>query len=120
MEDFFATTPVQSGPADDRTGEFASAIEKFAPGFSRYLPEFGAGGSDWIDSISKAAGALAMTKAQRELLDVQIDRAKRGLPPLDSSQYGLGATVGISRDTIITAGLVAGGLLVLYMTLRKR
>lgn len=107
-------------PPAAKSNEFASAIDQFAPGFSQYLPDLGAGASDWIESISKAAGALAMTKAQRDLLEVQIDRARRGLPPLDSSQYGLGATVGVSRDTIITAGFVVGGLLVLYMTLKKR
>jgi hypothetical protein len=113
-------TPVQTGEVPDQTNAFAEAIDKFAPGFSQYLPTMGAGGTDWVDSIAKAASALAMTRQQSELLDVQIDRARRGLPPLDSSQYGLGATVGVSRDTIITAGVVLGGLVLLWNFSRKR
>lgn len=112
--------PVMTQTPPDRIDSFAASIDEFMPGFSNYLPTQGAGASDWIDSLAKTAGALAMTNAQRELLEIQLDRARQGLPPLDSSQYGLGATVGISRDTIITAGAVLGGLVVLWAVLNRR
>lgn len=110
--------PVVSNPPD-RLPEFAQAIEQFAPGFSRFLPTTDEA-QDWVSSIAQAAAAVELTRAQRELLQIQMDRARAGLPPLDSSQYGLGASVGISRDTILMIGGVGVGLLVLWSALRRR
>ena len=114
----YHTQPVLVNPPD-RLDEFAFAIEQFAPGFVEQIPVQGAGASDWIDAISKTATALVMTNAQRELLAVQIERARNGQPPLDSSEYGLGATVGVSPEPIERAGLVGGGLIVLWALLAR-
>lgn len=114
----YHTQPVLVNPPD-RLDEFAFAIDEFAPGFAAQIPEQGAGAADWIDALSKTATALVMTNAQRELLSVQIERARNGQPPLDSSQYGLGATVGVSPETIKLAGLVGGGLIVLWALLAR-
>jgi hypothetical protein len=43
--------------------------------------------------------AIVLADSQRKLLNVQMQRAQQGLPPLDSGQYGLGVSMGLSPDT---------------------
>jgi hypothetical protein len=59
---------------------------------------------------------LASTYQQKQLLSVQVDRARAGLPPLDVQQYAPGANVnvGLSPDLqklLIVGGVAALGLL---------
>lgn len=73
-------------------------------------------GEDYISALARVVNTYVLADSQRKLLNVQLDRARQGLPPLDSSQYGLGAnvSVGFSPDTLKLVGYGALGLLALF------
>jgi hypothetical protein len=54
--------------------------------------EVSAGEAPWYSKVIDAAGQVATTyfqsKVQKETTDLQIERARQGLPPLDLSLYG--------------------------------
>ncbi len=79
---------------------------------------------NYFDAMLRAVNTLILADSQRRLLAVQLDRAKAGLAPLDSGQYGLGVNVGLSPETqrslMIGAGVVGLALLALYATKRGR
>jgi hypothetical protein len=67
--------------------------------------------SSWVDSIKDVVMTAAQTyltkqqvDAQKKVLDIQLQRAQQGLPPLnlDLAQYGLTPTanVGLAPDTM--------------------
>lgn len=63
----------------------------------------GLGALDWgslftsaVDTIKNLAPAVISAQGQKKLLDVQIERAKQNLPPLDTSNYM--PTVKIAAD----------------------
>lgn len=97
--------------------DYLAAINNTAPGLLQQADKIAVPGEDWISSVSRAITTVAMADHQRKLLDIQLDRARRGQPPLDSSQFGLGVSVGVSPQ-IMYLGLAA--LVVLYLVLRKR
>lgn len=80
-------------------------------------------GESWIDSAQKILTGLLMSEQQRNLMRLNIERARQGLPPLDIAQYtGVGVNVGLSQGTqqLVTYALVAGGLLLLLNTFLSR
>lgn len=71
------------------------------------------GTSTIINTVTQAAAAFLPVIQQQKLLNVQLDRAQRGLPPLDTSAYEsatAGLNVGINRSTQTTLLMIAGGL----------
>lgn len=76
-------------------------------------------------SLSQAGSALLPLYQQQQIMKLQLERAKQGLPPLDTSALTAesGVQVGINpatRNTILmVAGLAVGGLL-LYKFLGKK
>ena len=67
----------------------------------------------------RAMSTVVMTDYQRKLLNIQIQRAKDGQPPLDMSNYGVGVSVGISPD-VQKLLLIGGAAIVLVMLMKKR
>lgn len=80
-------------------------------------------GESWTDTLSRILPSLVLANSQRQLLAVQMDRARQGLPPLDASQYGLGVSVGVSPEVqrllLIGGGLLLAGV-VLVPLLKRR
>jgi len=86
----------------------------------------------WYSKVIDAAGQVATTyfqsKVQKETTDLQIERARQGLPPLDLSQYGAAPVTTqidfkMSPQTkmLIWAGVaILGAVIVLPMLTRKR
>lgn len=97
--------------------DYLAAINNTAPGLLQQADKIAVPGEDWISSVSRAIGTVAMAEQQRQLLNIQLERARQGKPPLDSSQYGLGVSVGLSPQ-VMYLGFAA--LAVLYLVLRKR
>jgi hypothetical protein len=92
-------------------------VETIAPGISDVADAIRVQGEDWISSVSRAMGQVAMADYQRRLLNVQLERARQGLPPLDASQYG--ATVNVQApqlNYLMLVGLAA----VAFLLLRRR
>lgn len=80
-------------------------------------------GEDYITAGLRVLNTYFMADSQRKLLNVQLERAKQGLPPLDSTQYGLGVSLGLSPETqrvlMIGAGIL-GAAALLFMARRRR
>ena len=92
-------------------------VETIAPGITNVANAIRVEGEDWISAITRAMGQVAMADYQRRLLNVQLERARQGLPPLDASQYG--ATVNVQApqlNYIMLVGLAA----VAFLLLRRR
>ncbi len=96
--------------------DYLNAIEYDMPGISTLVEQNKSSGESWMDSLAKLLPNLVNTYQQKQLLEVQIDRARAGLPPLDTQQYSTGINVGLSPDTqkmIMFAALGLGALFVL-------
>lgn len=88
--------------------QYAQAANEIAPGIVDYAQQIKTVGMSLIEAISQARNTLAMSDAQRQLLDVQIQRAQAGLPPINTAQYtGGGSPLNqqISVQTLLLIGL---------------
>ena len=99
-------------PSDD----YASALNTIAPNTTDIIQQQQQPGESWTQTLLRTLPALAATYEQKQLLDEQVSRAKQGLPPLNTSQYGLGVNVGLSSQTL----LMIGGAIVVGFLLLKR
>lgn len=72
-------------------------------------------------TIAQAATQYLTLEQQRELLKIQNERARQGLPPLDVSQYTPGVSVGVesgTQKTLLLALGIAGGIFLLGKVLK--
>lgn len=101
-------TPSAPDPA------YAESLHSIAPNVVQLTEANRQGDEPWYEALARLLPALAATQQQRELLKVQTERARAGLPPLDTSQYGVGVRVGLSEDTkqLLIYGAVALAALV--------
>lgn len=99
-------------------------IQAIAPPDLSYLPQAASEGitdstplqtttanNNIANTLAAAASAFLPLYQQKQLLDVQIARAKAGLPPLDTSRYidaNAGLNVGLNPGTQNTLLMVAG------------
>ena len=105
------------------TREQWNAIGSFAPNATNIIAQNQSPGESWADTAQKIFSALVMSEQQRQLMQLNIERAKQGLPPIDIARYsGVGVNVGLSQGTqqLVTYALLAGGALLLLNTLMKR
>ena len=108
---------------------WTSALDSIAPTFSQKLIDTSTSDADpttqsgsWVDKALSLMTAVQMSDTQRRLLNIQLDRAAKGLPPLDASQYSMGVQVGVSSGTqdLIKLALIGGGALLLVNMLSRR
>lgn len=95
---------------------YQRSIETLAPGITAQVDAQQQGGESWADTLQRLLPTLATTYQQAQLLHIQTERAKAGLPPLDVSKYGVGVSVGLSPDTqkvLLLGALALGGLFLL-------
>ena len=78
--------------------------------------------SSIADTLKNLAAGFLPLYQQKKLLDIQLERAKNGLPPLDTSAYESGSggvQVGVNRSTqntlLMLAGIAAGGFLLVKL-----
>lgn len=102
-----------SFPAVAPTPDYAQSLESIAPNITTLTEQNRQGDEPWYESLARLLPAIAATQQQRELLKVQTERARQGLPPLDVSQYGLGVRVGLSEDS--KQLLIYGGVALLAL-----
>jgi hypothetical protein len=109
-------------PTSGITYDYSSALDSISPGLGASTVQAAStSGQSWVQTLSNLASSLVLANSQRQLLNVQLQRAQQGLPPLDASQVGLGVSVGISSQTqklVMLGG--AALLIVLFLTMRKR
>lgn len=112
----FAPLADPPGPMDIEV-DYQAALEQTAPGIMDKARSMAQQGESLLDSLARAASTLVMADSQRRLLNIQLERARQGKAPLDSSQYGLGVNVGLSPQTIL---LIGGVLLAVVLLARRR
>ena len=97
--------------------QLQSASDTIAPGFNDKVAAAAAPGEDWLTTAQRIMTAVTMTYQQQQLMSLNIERAKQGLPPLDIAQYtGVGVNVGLSPATqqlVLVLGLGRVGILFL-------
>lgn len=69
-------------------------------------------GNDLVGTIQSVAPAYFQAKSQSDLMNINIQRAAQGLPPIDSATLAPTVNFGLSKD-VQTLGMVAIGGLVL-------
>jgi hypothetical protein len=105
------------------SSDWVNALESVAPTIIQKIEEQSAAGETWVGTLQKLMPALAMTWQQREIMQIQLERARQGLPPLPNSEFGAQAKVSIGLDPQMQRALIAGGAvligLIAWRMLRK-
>ena len=93
--------------------DYAASLNTVAPTITDKIAQSQTPGESWVDTLARILPSVLATVQQKDLLDVQVQRAKQGLPPLDVSQYTSGVSVGLSqqtKDLLLYGGLAAMGV----------
>lgn len=98
--------------------DYASSLEDIAPNITSLIAQTGTESRSWYDTLASIIPNLTATYEQKQLLDAQIERARLGLPPIDST----GANQGLSKDTqqLLMYAAIGGGLFLWYLSTRRR
>lgn len=101
---------------------YAQTLESIAPGITNLVEQTQGENSTWYDSLARLLPALVATDQQRRLLAIQADRAAKGLPPLDVTQYGAGIQVGLDNGTkqLLMFGVIGIGAILFLGSRRRR
>lgn len=70
-----------------------------------------------LDTIQKAAPAFLSLANDQKILSAQLDRATKGLPPLDLSKYtaNTGVQFGLNASTQQTLLMIGGGIAAVFL-----
>jgi len=98
--------------------EYAAALEELSTGVSSTISDAQAPGESWTDTLQRILPVLAATYQQKQILSIQLERAKNGLPPLPDSQFGVGVNVALSPE--LKTALLIGGALLVFVLMQKR
>ena len=106
------------------TPVYTVAIESYAPTLSQKIKSQQQQDEPWWETWSRIASAVVMSKQQSDLMKINVERARKGLPPLDMAAYSsVGVNVGVSQGTqqwLTYAGLAVLGFLVFNTLARRR
>ena len=105
------------------TDEQARAINSIASNATQIIAENQAPGEPWYVTAEKILTGLIMSNQQNELMKLNIERARKGLPPVDINRYsGVGVNVGLSQGTqnLVLYLALGAGALILLNSLMKR
>jgi len=99
------------------------ALEDAAPGITTAIDQAQKTGEAWTDTLVRILPNLTMGVQQLQLMQINVDRARKGLPPVDAQAYsGAYVNVGLDPNTqrlVTYAGLGLLALFVLNMATRK-
>ena len=75
----------------------------------------------YADALLRIANSIVKTDAQRKLLDMQVQRAQRGLPPLDTRGYETGRATRLPFElSPIALGVLALGAIYFFARRNRR
>lgn len=100
--------------------QWAMALETVAPTINEKITQQSQAGETWVNTLQRILPALATTVQQREILKIQLERARQGLPPLDNSQFGAQVSIGLDNRTLMLLGAAAVGIAALLFLRRNR
>lgn len=107
----------------DLTPTWTVALESVAPTVTQKIVSQQQQNEPWWETWGRIASSVVMAKQQRDLMQINVDRAKAGLPPLDMAAYtGVGVNVGLSQSTqqLVIYGGVALLAFLVFSTLARR
>lgn len=99
-----------SDPTLQNEYNYASAFDESAPGIVQIAQSIQTAGESLINAISRARMQVAMTDYQAEMLELNLQRARAGQPPISASQYS-GGNASIDSKTVMLGLLAIGGLI---------
>lgn len=102
---------------------YGTSFDEIAPGFTARVDEVRTGSEDWLATAQRILSSLTLTYQQQQLIALNIERARRGQPPVDISAYsGIGVNVGLSQGTqqlVIYGGLALMALYAMRVLARR-
>jgi hypothetical protein len=102
---------------------YKMALEDAAPGVTTAIAQAQTPNENWTETLTRILPNLTMGVQQLQLMQINVDRAKKGLPPVDAQAYsGAYVNVGLDPNTqklVTYAGLGILALFVLNMATRK-
>jgi hypothetical protein len=106
---------------DENTAAVLQQAERYSPG----IVQQAAGSSFNLDSLIKNIGDLAAlvitSEAQRNLLNVNLQRAQNGLAPINPDSLAPTVNMGVSPATQQMIYILGGGLLVaMFLNSQKK
>jgi hypothetical protein len=109
--------------ASDLTPTWTVALETLSPTITQKIASQQQRDEPWWETWARIASSVIMADQQRQLMQINVERAKRGEPPLDVAAYSsVGVQVGVSQNTqqfLTYAGIAVLGFL-LINTLARR
>ena len=100
-----------------------AALDSIAPGIVKFIKQSQNPGEKWTDTFTKIATSLGLGVQQYQLMNLNVELARQGKPPIDVAAYsGAGVNVGLSAGTqqlVTYAGLALIGLVLLNMATKK-
>jgi hypothetical protein len=103
--------------------DFQVVFEQAGPGVVKAINEAATPGEKWTNTFTRIATSLGLGVQQYQLMNLNVQRARQGLPPIDVAAYsGAGVNVGLSAGTqqlVTYAGLALIGLVLLNMATKK-
>jgi hypothetical protein len=95
---------------------FVTQLETASPGIVSEAQANSWDLNSFFANLSQLIGVGVQAKAQHDLLQANIDRAKQGLPPLTAQNYMPGVNVGVTSDTqkliLGVVGITAAALII--------
>lgn len=107
----------------DLTPTWTVALESIAPTITQKIATQQQRDEPWWDTWARIASSVVMANQQRQLMQINVERARRGEPPLDMAAYtGVGVNVGLSAQTrqLVTYGGLALLAFLVFNTLARR
>jgi hypothetical protein len=98
------------------SADYVRALSITNPGATQIIADNQAPGEPWWQTGQKILLGLFQTDQQRQIMQLNLERARQGLPPVDPTQYsGLGVQVGLAPQTqnLILIGLIGLGAVLL-------
>jgi hypothetical protein len=106
--DFTTAFPVSADP-------FAVVANQIAPGIVQYAQSIATAGETLVSALVRARSMVSMNDTQRQLLDIQLQRAQNGLPPLNTA-----AITGTGSQGLTLTGPMVLGLIALFLFMSRR
>jgi hypothetical protein len=103
--------------------DYQVVFEQAGPGVVKAIKDAQNPGERWTDTFAKIATNLGLGVQQYQLMNLNVQLARQGKPPIDVAAYaGAGVNVGLSAGTqqlVTYAGLALIGLVLLNMATKK-
>jgi len=95
---------------------YKMALEGAAPGVTTAIAQAQNPNENWTETLTRILPQLTMGVQQLQLMQINVDRAKKGLPPIDAQAYsGAYVNVGLDPNTQRLATYAGLGILALFL-----